>query len=88
MCKTYDAIVEMKKHMETDILTVYIDGAEAKGSLQCNCECEHYRCQPEVVTLKDATIKCHHTQEVKELKMLNIPSMWIRAFYFECCEKH
>ncbi len=87
MCKTYDAIFEIKKHMQTDTLTVYVDGAEAKGSLKCDCDCERYECQSDVVTLKDAKIKCHQTQEVKELRMLNIPSMWIKAFYFECCEK-
>jgi hypothetical protein len=87
MCKTYDAIIEMKKQMEVDTLIVYIEGAEVKGSLQCECDCKKHECHHDIITLKDATVTCKHTHETKEFKMFNIPSMWIKAFYFSCCIK-
>ena len=84
MCKTYDAIYELQKTMETNVLVAWIDGAKLKGELYC-CEKSECKCLKEIVSLKNVHFTCTKTGTEAHLKWLNIPSKWIKAFAFECC---
>lgn len=88
MCKTYDAIYELSKHTESDVLICFLDDVKIEGLLyRCEYEMGSEKCYDEIITLKDAKVKCSHTQEVKEFAWINIPSKKIMAFAFKCCER-
>lgn len=88
MCKTYDAIYELVKHTESDILICMLDHLKIEGQLyRCEYEMGKEKCYEGIVTLKDVKIKCFHHEEEKQFGWLNIPSKHIKAFAFKCCEK-
>lgn len=80
--KTYDAIYKIAKSTETDIIHIFMDGAEIKGIL---LDCEDNKCINGVITLQDVTVICKHTGNEKHYKWFNIPSCHIKAFTFNCC---
>lgn len=86
MCKTYDAIFEIKKSMESDELITWVGKVEVRGRLSCNCGCDDEKCQDGVVMLEDVTVKCKECGD-RKFKRLNIPSKHIKAFCFACCEE-
>ncbi|MBE7706631.1 MAG: hypothetical protein E7Z91_05265 [Cyanobacteria bacterium SIG30] len=84
MCKTYDAIYELRKHVDSSYLIVWVDDTKIKGELYC-CDDRDCKCFKDVITLKDATISCPKTNSEHKIKWINVPSMWVKAFAFECC---
>ena len=89
MCKTYETIYELVKHTESDILICALPHAQIEGKLtKCNFKKDEDTCYEDIVTLEDAIVKCHNSQETKEYKWINIPSKHIQAFAFKCCEKN
>jgi len=89
MCKTYDAIYELAKHAESDILICALGHKKIEGHLhKCNSEFHEDKCYDGIVTLKDATVTCFKDENVKEYTWINIPSKHIQAFAFKCCEKN
>ncbi len=87
MCKTYDAIYELSKHTESDILICSLGNLKIEGQLyKCCKEMGHEKCYEGIVTLKDAIVRWHEGEYRKEYKWLNIPSKHIKAFAFKCCE--
>lgn len=87
MCKTYEAIYQLKDYVESDILICYLNHLKVEGTLHsCDCNFKESRCYDGIVTLKDATVYCPKTDYKKEFAWLNIPSKKIEAFAFKCCE--
>ena len=84
MCKTYDAIYELRKNAESSYLVVWIDGAKIKGELYC-CNDKDCKCLKDIITLKDVTFHCIKTGNEHHMRWINVPSMYIKAFAFECC---
>ncbi len=96
MCKTYDAVYELAKHAQSNILICFMGDCCIEGTLySCEEEMGKQKCYDEVITLKDVKIKHHHAginlemnqNHEKEFAWLNIPSKHIKAFAFKCCEK-
>lgn len=87
MCKMYDAIYELSKHVESDILICAVGHLKVEGQLhKCNELFGKDECYEGVITLKDAKVSCHKGGEVKEYKWFNVSSKHIQAFAFKCCE--
>jgi len=92
MCKTYDAIYELSKHVDSNILICSINHAKIEGELH---KCGEVKEEPEkfgkcydgVITLKNAKVTCKQTNEIHEFSWLNISSKHIQMFAFKCCEK-
>ena len=84
MCKTYDAIFEIRKNAESSYLVLWIDNLKIKGELHC-CDEHNCKCLKDIITLQNVTTYCLKTGAEHHLKWLNVPSYWIRAFAFECC---
>ncbi len=84
MCKTYDAIYELRKNMESSYLILWVDHMKVKGELFC-CDEKNCKCLKDVITLQDVTTYCQKTGNEHHFKWLNIPSHFIKAFAFECC---
>lgn len=83
MCKTYDAIFEIRKNVDSAYLVLWIDNLKIKGELHM---CDEHKCKlKDVITLQNATTYCMKSGNEHHYKWLNIPSHWIRAFAFECC---
>lgn len=87
MCKTYDAIYEILEHVESNILICNTDNLTYEGVLYKCHESSDCKCLDGIITLKDATVMCHKTNERKEFKWINISSKHIQSFAFKCCEK-
>ena len=86
MCKTYDAIYELARHVESNILICCLRHTKIEGELYRCCENEDCKCYDGVVTLKDAIVTCHATGAQKQFKWLNVAPKSIEAFAFKCCE--
>jgi len=84
MCKTYDAIYKIAKNAESDVLVLWAGHKKISGTL---LDCHDNKCMDEVITLKDATVECMHSdgKRVHSFRWLNIPSHHIKAFTFQCC---
>ncbi len=88
MCKTYDAIYELSKYTESDVLICFLDHAKMEGKLyKCDYEMGSEKCYEGIITLKDAKVKCAQTGEEKDFAWINIASKQIKAFAFKCCER-
>ena len=86
MCKTYDAIYEIAKFVESDILICQVENSHFEGELhKCDCYSNDCKCEEGIVTLKNATVTCA-SGEKKEYKWINISSKHIASFAFKCCE--
>lgn len=86
MCKVHDAILDIAKLAESDIITVFVDGAEIHGTIvKCDCEEANCKCYEDVLSLKDVCVHCKESSEKKNYKWLNISTWGIKAFTFECC---
>ena len=86
MCKTYEAIYDLAKKMESDILICSLNHLKVEGQLH-KCDSDEGKCYESVVTLKDAIVTCPHTDYKQEYRWINIPSKHIQAFAFKCCKK-
>ena len=80
--KTYDAIYKIAKNVESDVIHIFIEGAEIKGLL---LDCQENKCVSDVITLQDVTVKCKMSGNEAHYKWLNIPACKIMAFTFQCC---
>ena len=88
MCKTYDAVYKLAQQVESDILICSLPNVKVEGQLhKCGCEFDDNKCYDDIITLKDAVVTCHKTNNTREYKWLNIPSKNILMFAFKCCEK-
>ncbi len=86
MCKTYEAIYEVKKLTNSDNIVLWIDGARIKGELSycvCNEGCDGGKCIDGIITLTNAKIECKDCGKVREFEWLNVVSEHIKAFSFE-----
>lgn len=86
MCKTYEAIYELSKKMESDELICSLNHLKIEGTLH-KCDSKDGKCYEDVVTLKDAVAICPKSDYRQEYSWINIPSKHIQAFAFKCCEK-
>ena len=85
MCKTYDAIYEIAKFVESNVLICHTPHAKYKGTIyKCDCYSNDCKCIDGIITLKDATVTCI-SGEQKQYKWINISSKHICAFSFKCC---
>ncbi len=88
MCKTYDAIYNLSKHTESDVLICRLNSIKIEGNLHKCCEeMGQEKCYEGIITLTDATVTSLKNEYQKEYKWINIPSKHIQAFAFKCCEK-
>ncbi len=88
MCKTYDAIYEIAKHSESNILICSLGHLKVEGELfKCDKDNDN-KCYDGVITLKDAKVCCPKSDYKKEYAWINISSKFIQAFAFKCCEKN
>ncbi len=86
MCKTYDAIYEIAKFVESNVLICHTAQAKYKGTIyKCDCYSDDCKCIDGIITLKDAIVTCSSGNE-KQFKWINISSKHIESFSFECCE--
>jgi len=84
MCKIYDAIYELAKHVNTNILTCNIGCLEYVGELhKCDCITNDCKCYEGIITLKNVDITCRRTNETKHHEWMNISSKHIDAFSFK-----
>ena len=87
MCKTYDAIYEIAKFVESNVLLCETSHVRYKGEVyKCDCYSNDCKCIDGIITLKNATAICQNGEE-KHFKWINISSKHIEAFSFECCEE-
>jgi len=87
MCKTYDAIYEIAKFVESNVLICHTMHAKYVGTVhKCDCFSNDCKCIEGIVTLKDAKVICENGQE-NEFKWINISSKHIESFSFACCQK-
>lgn len=86
MCKTYDAIYEIAKFVESNILICQTENLHFEGEIhKCDCYSNDCKCQDGIITLKNAVATCQNGEK-KEFKWINISSKHIIAFSFKCCE--
>lgn len=86
MCKTYEAIYDLAKRMESDTLICSLNHLKIEGTLH-KCDTNDGKCYENVITLKDAIATYPHTDYKQEYHWINIPSKYIQAFAFKCCKK-
>lgn len=88
MCKTYDAIYEIAKFVESNILICNTGNTKYVGEIhKCDCYSNDCKCIDGIITLKNAQATCKNG-ETKEFKWINISSKHIESFSFKCCEKN
>jgi len=86
MCKTYDAIYEIAKFVDSNILICHTTQAKYEGEIhRCDCYSNDCKCIDGIITLKNAKITCKDGNQ-KEFKWINISSRHIESFSFKCCE--
>ena len=86
MCKTYEAIYEIAKFVESNVLICKTSNATYEGIIhKCDCYSNDCKCIDGIITLKDAKITCKNN-ETKDFKWINISSKHIESFSFKCCE--
>lgn len=86
MCHIHEAILDIAKTAESDVITIWVDDVEIHGTIvKCDCEEENCKCYEDILTLKDTCVHCKGTEEKREFKWLNIPTWGIKGFTFECC---
>ena len=87
MCKTYDAIYEIAKFVESNVLICHTMHAKYEGVVyKCDCYSNDCKCIDGIITLKDAKVTCYNGQE-REFKWINVSSKHIESFSFACCEQ-
>ena len=85
MCKTYDAIYEIAKFVESNILICETFQARFEGEVyKCDCYSNDCKCIDGIITLKNA-VATYTNGEQKHFKWINISSKHIEAFSFKCC---
>ena len=86
MCKVYDAIYEIAKFVESNVLVCHTANAKYKGEVyKCDCYSNDCKCIDGIITLKNATVVCQNGIE-RQFKWINISSKHIESFLFKCCE--
>ena len=86
MCKTYDAIYEIAKFVESNVLICYTASAKYEGEVyKCDCYSNDCKCIDGIITLKNAKVTCINEQ-VHEFQWINISSKQIESFSFACCK--
>lgn len=78
----YDAIYKIAKSTDSDVIHIFMEGAEVQGLL---LDCNDNKCISGVVTLQDAAVTCKQTGNTKHYRWLNIPAHHVKAFTFKCC---
>ena len=86
MCKTYEAIYDLSKRMESDVLICSLNHLKIEGTLH-KCDSVDGKCYKDVVTLKDAVATYPNSEYRQEYSWINISSKYIHAFAFKCCKK-
>lgn len=87
MCKTYDAIYEIAKFVESNVLICCSEHVKYEGEIhKCDCYSNDCKCIDGIITLKNAKVTCENG-EIKEFKWINISSKHIESFAFKCCER-
>ena len=85
MCKTYDAIYEIAKFVESNILICHTTHAKYAGEIhKCDCYSNDCKCIDGIITLKDAKIT-YTSGKTHEFKWINVSSKHIESFSFLCC---
>jgi small nuclear ribonucleoprotein (snRNP)-like protein len=86
MCKTYDAIYEIAKFVNSNVLICKTNQSTYEGTIyKCDCYSNDCKCIDGIITLKNAKITCPD-KETKEFEWINISSKHIESFSFKCCE--
>ena len=87
MCKTYDAIYEIAKFVESNVLICRTSNARFEGQVyKCDCYSNDCKCIDGIITLKDAVVTYSNGQ-TKEYSWVNIAAKHIEAFSFSCGSK-
>ena len=88
MCKTYETIYELSKHVNSNILTCFLGHLKIEGELhKCDWNSGEIKCYDGIVTLKNAIISCPNIENQIKYDWINISSKQIQAFAYKCCEK-
>ena len=86
MCKTYDAIYEIAKFVESNILICHTGQIKYEGEIhKCDCFSNDCKCIDGIITLKNAKITYKNGQK-HGFKWINISSKHIESFSFSCCQ--
>jgi len=86
MCKTYEAIYEVAKFVESNVLICCTSTAKYEGEIhKCDSYSDDCKCIDGIITLKNAKVICENGQE-HQFKWINISSKHIESFSFKCCE--
>ena len=82
MCKTYDAIYEIVKFVNSNTLICYANHTKYEGEVyKCDCYSNDCKCIDGIVTLKDAKVT-HQDKTVHNFDWINISSKHIESFSF------
>lgn len=82
MCKTYDAIYEIVKFVDSNLLICNTQSASYEGEVyKCDCYSNDCKCIEGIITLKNAKVSCRNG-EMKEFEWINISSKHIESFSF------
>ena len=82
MCKTYDAIYEIVKFVNSNVLVCYVNHTKYEGVVhKCDCYSNDCKCIDGIVTLKNAKVTCQDGN-TKEFDWINISSKHIESFSF------
>ena len=88
MCKTYEAIYEIAKFVESNVLICWTGSAKYEGELhKCDCYSNDCKCIDGIITLKNAKVTCENGQE-HQFKWINLSSKHIESFSFLCCSSN
>lgn len=86
MCKTYEAIYEVAKFVESNVLICCTAHAKYEGEVyKCDSYSSDCKCIDGIITLKNAKVTCEDGQ-IHEFKWINISSKHIESFSFACCK--
>ena len=86
MCKTYEAIYEIAKFVESNVLICETINTKYEGIIhKCDCYSNDCKCIDGIITLKDASV-INFNGEEKQFNWINISSKHIESFSFNCCE--
>lgn len=87
MCKTYEAIYEIAKFVESNVLICHTNHAKYVGEIhKCDSYSDDCKCIDGIITLKNAKVTCQDGNE-HEFKWINLSSKHIESFSFLCCLK-
>lgn len=82
MCKTYDAIYEIVKFVNSNMLICYVNHTKYEGEVhKCDCYSNDCKCIDGIVTLKNAKVTCKDGTTFN-YDWINISSKHIESFSF------